>query len=120
MKSVRLGIIGMGNIGSHHADYLLQGKVKRCELVAVANTSADKLIPWQQRGLKIFGDGLELIHSGEVDAVLIATPHYQTANRTQKYTGPTASISTPKGMRFGNPSLGRIWSSDAMPAGMAF
>jgi predicted dehydrogenase len=77
MKSVRLGIIGMGNIGSHHADYLLQGKVKRCELVAVANTSADKLIPWQQQGLKIFGDGLELIHSGAVDAVLIATPHYQ-------------------------------------------
>lgn len=67
----------MGNIGSHHADYLLKGKVKRCELVAVANTSADKLIPWQQRGLKIFGDGLELIRSAAVDAVLIATPHYQ-------------------------------------------
>jgi predicted dehydrogenase len=77
MKSVRLGIIGMGNIGSHHADYLLHGKVKRCELVAVANTSADKLVNWQKRGLKIFSDGLELIRSGAVDAVLIATPHYQ-------------------------------------------
>jgi predicted dehydrogenase len=77
MKSVRLGIIGMGNIGSHHADYLLAGKIKRCELKAVADAFVDKLVPYQQRGLKIFDDGRELIRSGEVDAVIIATPHYQ-------------------------------------------
>jgi predicted dehydrogenase len=77
MKSVRLGIIGMGNIGSHHADYLLAGKIKRCELKAVSARSAEKLVAYQQRGLKIFDDGGELIHSGEVDAVIIATPHYQ-------------------------------------------
>jgi predicted dehydrogenase len=67
----------MGNIGSHHAEYLLAGKIKRCELKAVSDAFADKLVPYQQRGLKIFDDGRELIRSGEVDAVLIATPHYQ-------------------------------------------
>jgi predicted dehydrogenase len=77
MKSVRLGIVGMGNIGSHHADYLLAGKIKRCELKAVSARSADKLVTYQQRGLKIFDDAGELIRSGEVDAVIIATPHYQ-------------------------------------------
>jgi predicted dehydrogenase len=77
MKSVRLGIIGMGNIGSHHADYLMAGKVKRCELKAVSDAFADKLVSYQQRGLKIFDDGEELIRSGDVDAVIIATPHYQ-------------------------------------------
>src|SRR5580658_6612920 len=77
MKSVRLGIIGMGNIGSHHADYLLAGKIKRCELKAVSDAFADKLVSYQQRGLKIFDDGGELIRSREVDAVIIATPHYQ-------------------------------------------
>jgi predicted dehydrogenase len=77
MKSVRLGIIGMGNIGSHHADYLLAGKIKRCELKAVSDAFVDKLVSYQQRGLKIFDDGGELIRSGEVDAVIIATPHYQ-------------------------------------------
>jgi predicted dehydrogenase len=77
MKSVRLGIIGMGNIGSHHADYLLSGKIKRCELKAVSDAFADKLVSYQQRGLKIFDDGGELLRSGEVDAVIIATPHYQ-------------------------------------------
>ncbi len=77
MKSVRLGIVGMGNIGSHHADYLLAGKVKRCELKAVADAATDKLVSFQQRGLRIFDDGREMIRSGDVDAVIIATPHYQ-------------------------------------------
>jgi predicted dehydrogenase len=77
MKPVRLGIIGMGNIGSHHAGYLLEGKVKRCDLVAVSDAFVDKLFPYRQRGLKVFADGEELIRSGEVDAVIVATPHYQ-------------------------------------------
>jgi predicted dehydrogenase len=77
MNSVRLGIIGMGNIGAHHAAYLLDGKVKRVELKAVSDAFADKLSHYKQCGLKVFADGGELIRSGEVDAVLIATPHFQ-------------------------------------------
>jgi predicted dehydrogenase len=77
MKSVRIGIIGMGNIGSLHAEYLLAGKIKRCELKAVSDASVDKLAPCQQRGLKVFGDGEDLIRSSEVDAVIVATPHFQ-------------------------------------------
>ncbi len=74
-KHVRLGIIGMGNIGQHHASYLQAGKVPRCELVAVADAFPDKLGKYAP--LAIFGDGEELIRSGKVDAVVIATPHYQ-------------------------------------------
>ena len=77
MKSVRLGIIGMGNIGRHHATYLLAGQVPRCLLVAVCSTSPLKLDAYREQGLSIFSNGEELIHSGKVDAVLIATPHYQ-------------------------------------------
>jgi predicted dehydrogenase len=77
MNTVRLGIIGMGNIGSHHATYLLDGKVKRVELKAVSDAFPDKLAHYKQRGLKVFADGEELIRSGEVDAVIVATPHYQ-------------------------------------------
>jgi len=77
MNSVRLGIIGMGNIGSHHATYLLDGKVKRVELKAVSDAFVDKLARYKQRGLRVFADGEELIRSGEVDAVIISTPHYQ-------------------------------------------
>ena len=77
MNKVRVGIIGMGNMGKHHADYLLAGKVPRCELTAVCSTSPQKLETYKAKGVKIFGDGEELIRFSDVDAVLIATPHYQ-------------------------------------------
>jgi predicted dehydrogenase len=76
MNLVRLGIIGMGNIGRYHADYLLQGKVTRCQLTAAADALAP-LDPWSAKGLRTFKDGAELIRSGAVDAVIVATPHYQ-------------------------------------------
>jgi predicted dehydrogenase len=75
MKTVRLGIIGMGNMGKFHADYLLAGKVSRAELTAVCSPSPAKLEKY--KALKIFDDGEKLIRSGAVDAVVIATPHYQ-------------------------------------------
>lgn len=69
-----MGIIGLGNIGKHHADYLSNKKVSRCELVAVCDAFAplDRYL-----GLKTFTDGEALIKSGAVDAVIIATPHFQ-------------------------------------------
>jgi predicted dehydrogenase len=76
MNTVRIGIIGMGNIGKFHADYLLNGKVTRCQLTAVADALAP-LEPWGAKGLKTFQDGEALIRSGAVDAVIVATPHYQ-------------------------------------------
>lgn len=77
MDNVRIGIIGMGNIGKHHAGYLLDGKVDHCQLTAVCSTSPEKLTDYATKGVRVFGDALELIRSKSVDAVLIATPHYQ-------------------------------------------
>ena len=75
MKKIRIGIIGMGNIGRFYADHIRDGKVERCELTAVCSTSPTKLAAYKP--LAIFGDARELMDSGLVDAVLIATPHYQ-------------------------------------------
>lgn len=75
MNKVRLGIIGMGNIGKYHAEYLLNGKVNRAELVAVCK--AVTATPESYKPLKVFADAEQQIHSGEVDAVIIATPHFQ-------------------------------------------
>jgi 3-hydroxyisobutyrate dehydrogenase-like beta-hydroxyacid dehydrogenase len=33
MKSVRLGLIGLGNMGSGHADKISSGAVNRCDLI---------------------------------------------------------------------------------------
>jgi predicted dehydrogenase len=74
MSTVRLGIVGMGNIGRYHADYLSQGKVRRAELTAVC----DAFAPLERyRPLQTFTDPHELFRSGAIDAVIIATPHYQ-------------------------------------------
>ncbi len=75
MTNVRLGLIGLGNIGQHHAAYLRAGKVAGAELTAVADAVASKLENFKP--LKTFTDGEALMRSGLVDAVIIATPHYQ-------------------------------------------
>lgn len=74
MQTVRVGVIGMGNMGRYHADYLAQGKVPRCTLSAIATSSPDKAAKFKDA--KIFKSGEELIQSGAADAVLICTPHY--------------------------------------------
>src|SRR5207248_8352578 len=51
------------------------GRIKRCELTAVCDANPATLA--QFGSLKTFSDGETLIRSGEVDAVIIATPHFQ-------------------------------------------
>lgn len=74
MKTLRLGIIGIGGMGNGHAQTILAGNVPRCELVAAGDTNPAALAAFPN--LKHFSTGSALIQSGEVDAVLIATPHY--------------------------------------------
>ena len=74
---IRLGIIGLGNMGSAHAGSILRGAAPGVELVAVADENPALLEPYG--GLARFADGGELIASGKVDAVLIATPHFSHA-----------------------------------------
>ncbi len=75
MKKIKLGIIGMGSMGRNHANNILAGAAPRCELTAVADAFAASLEPFKDK-VKTFTSGEDLIRSGEVEAVLIATPHY--------------------------------------------
>lgn len=74
MEKVRLGLIGLGNIGTSHSRYLRRGDISRCELVAVCDVDPAKLERFKD--LTTFADSSAMIRSGEVDAVLIGTPHY--------------------------------------------
>lgn len=77
MKNVRLGIVGLGNIGKFHTGYLLENKISRCTLAAVSDAFAPSLKPFEGRaGLKTFASAEEMIRSGTIDALLIATPHF--------------------------------------------
>lgn len=74
MKEVRLGVIGTGSMGKTHVRDVLEGKVKGCRVTAICDTDPAALAFFP--GLKHFADSGRLIRSGEVDAVLVATPHY--------------------------------------------
>ncbi|HTA93796.1 MAG TPA: Gfo/Idh/MocA family oxidoreductase, partial [Polyangiaceae bacterium] len=73
-RKLRLAIIGVGSMGAVHAKDMLAGKIARAELIAVCDTDPAALARFPE--LKRFDSSSELIASGLVDAVLIATPHY--------------------------------------------
>lgn len=73
---VRVGIVGVGNMGSEHARSFLAGKVDRAELTALCDIDATRFAPFPDRGLALFESSDELIASGRVDALIVATPHY--------------------------------------------
>ena len=75
MDQVRLGIIGLGNMGQSHARMVQD--IADVNLAAVSDidrTRLDKVV--QKYGCRGFQDPASLMRSGSCDAVLIATPHY--------------------------------------------
>lgn len=79
MNEVRIGIIGLGNMGAAHAVHIhLQKKVPNMVLGAVCDISAERR-EWagkQLAGVPVFENATEMYRSGLIDSVLIAVPHY--------------------------------------------
>ena len=79
MSKVKLGIIGIGNMGTNHAKSIMDGKCPEIQLCAVADINPDRLT-WakdEYRGeVACFTDAIEMLDSGLIDACLIAVPHY--------------------------------------------
>lgn len=79
MQIVRLGIIGLGNMGKGHIGYLLKGEVSGVEITAVSDCVQANLA-WAKEKLGdqvgLYEDPYEMMDSGLVDGVLIATPHF--------------------------------------------
>ncbi len=71
MNAVRIGVIGLGNIGRQHAVLLSGGSIEGAELRAVCARGGDHGAPF---GVPCFPNHQALFASGLVDAVLIATP----------------------------------------------
>ena len=78
MEQVRLGIIGYGQQGGYYGDLIAQGRVDKMVVGAVAeiDEAKDALINERHPGAKIYRDYKEMIHSGDVDAVITTVPHY--------------------------------------------
>lgn len=74
MEKIKLGIIGMGNMGSGHFRNVKDGKCPSVEVTAVCDINPERL---ENRGeVTTFTDADIMLESGLVDSVLIAVPHY--------------------------------------------
>jgi len=81
MGKIRIGLIGYGNMGRNHAQYLVCGEVPDAELTAVCDSNADNINrakkDFASTGIKYFSDAEELMKSGLADGIFIVVPHYQ-------------------------------------------
>ena len=75
MDNVRIGVIGLGNMGQYHVKYLREGAVNGCTLTAASDAVAARTEALAGE-MAIFATSEALVSSGKVDAVLIATPHF--------------------------------------------
>lgn len=74
MSVVRIGIIGVGVMGSAHVNSVKQ--LKNCELTALCDIDPKVLERYRESCVELFSDSEALFASGKVDGVIISTPHY--------------------------------------------
>ena len=75
MEPVRFGVIGVGGMGGNHARGFAE--MEEATLVAVADVNAETADQVaQETGATAFNSAEELIEKGDVEAILIATPHF--------------------------------------------
>ncbi len=79
MKQIRIGILGLGNMGSSHAEKLFAGGCEEITLTAVCDKKEDRRL-WAKEKfgeeVEIFASAEPMMDSGLIDAVVIAVPHY--------------------------------------------
>ncbi len=77
MRSVKIGIIGIGNMGFAHAQCIYNEKVTGFKLVAVCdiNEKTEQTVLNTFRDVDFYTDYNELLNREDIEAVIIATPH---------------------------------------------
>ncbi|MFD0620651.1 Gfo/Idh/MocA family protein [Paenibacillus sp. GCM10027629] len=86
MSDVRIGIIGIGNMGASHANHIKSGTIKGAVLAAISDGDAEKRA-WAAEtysGVAVYADSEAMLASGDVDAVIVATPHYDHPVEAQR------------------------------------
>ena len=80
MQTVKYGIIGLGNMGTGHIGNIMSGKVPNATVTAIADIKPDRVERIQNKypdvNFEKFYTASDLINGANVDAVLIAVPHY--------------------------------------------
>jgi len=74
-KQIRLGLIGVGAMGSTHAERLRQGGAPSVKLAALCDHHKDTASRFPE--IPFYSDVETMLEKADLDAVFIATPHYQ-------------------------------------------
>lgn len=80
MKTVKYGIIGLGNMGTGHIGNFMTGEVPNATVTAIADVKKDRIERIQSKypnaKFETYNTASDLIQNANVDAVLVAVPHY--------------------------------------------
>lgn len=78
MDKVRLGIIGLGNMGTGHFQNIKDGSCPEFEITAIADINPQRLefAKSEDESIALFDNADEMINSGLCDAILVSVPHY--------------------------------------------
>ena len=82
MRKIKLGVIGVGNMGRSHCKNIKDGNCPEIELVAIADRNPARIQAMKDDGYEnvtYFTDADEMMDSGLIDSVLVAVPHYDHA-----------------------------------------
>ena len=79
MDKVRMGIIGIGNMGTAHLKNVLEGKCPEIVVTAACDVKPERLDYVRElagESIACFEKAEDMMDSGLIDAVLVAVPHY--------------------------------------------
>lgn len=77
-NKIKVGIIGVGNMGSSHLRNITEGRCPRLTVTAVCDLKEERLAAAKEiKGdLAVFTKAEEMLDSGLIEACIIAVPHY--------------------------------------------
>ncbi len=76
MKTVRFGVIGVGNIGTAHVNCIGSGQIQGAVLAAACDIVKSRRTFCEQKwGIPTFSTYEDMLASGCVDAVIVSVPH---------------------------------------------
>ena len=79
MSKIKIGIIGIGNMGTSHLKNIMEGKCPNIDAVAVCDNNPQVLLKAKEQHsdqLAYFDDAIKMLDSGIIDSCIVAVPHY--------------------------------------------
>ena len=81
MDDVRIGIVGLGNMGTLTADFIYAGDVEHCVIGAICDIREERILYAKKHFTHLsedcfYKDFRKMIAEAMIDAVYIAVPHY--------------------------------------------